>query len=71
MIVEKLTCAVQCYDWGCPGIKSLVARFRSLADTTFVIEDSKPYAEVCEGYFQGFSLVLNEFYFYQLISKVN
>lgn len=45
MKIQKLHCAVQCYDWGCVGESSLVANLKKSADSNFIIE-KKPYAEV-------------------------
>ncbi|VDN60410.1 unnamed protein product [Dracunculus medinensis] len=44
MKIQKLHCAVQCYDWGCVGESSLVANLKKSADSNFIIE-KKPYAE--------------------------
>lgn len=44
--MEKLTCAVQMYDWGRQGSESKVAILMHAADNQFVIDDTKPYAEV-------------------------
>uniref|UniRef100_A0A8R1TRU0 mannose-6-phosphate isomerase n=1 Tax=Onchocerca volvulus TaxID=6282 RepID=A0A8R1TRU0_ONCVO len=47
--MEKLTCAVQMYDWGRQGSESKVAILMHAADNQFVIDDTKPYAELWMG----------------------
>ncbi|VDO36984.1 unnamed protein product [Onchocerca flexuosa] len=47
--MEKLTCAVQMYDWGRQGSKSEVAVLMHAADDRFVIDETKPYAELWMG----------------------
>lgn len=49
MIVEKLTCAVQCYEWGRPSSKSLVAKLKESGDKSFKADEGKPYAELWMG----------------------
>uniref|UniRef100_A0A0N5AKN8 mannose-6-phosphate isomerase n=1 Tax=Syphacia muris TaxID=451379 RepID=A0A0N5AKN8_9BILA len=46
MVLEKLRCAVQCYDWGVYGNKSLVARLMECGNANFRSDPNKPYAEV-------------------------
>lgn len=45
----KLICGVQSYDWGKLGSSSAVARFAAVADPSFTIDESKPYAELWMG----------------------
>ncbi|VIO88746.1 Uncharacterized protein BM_BM13978 [Brugia malayi] len=47
--MEKLICAVQTYDWGRRGSQSEVAILMHAADKQFVIEETKPYAELWMG----------------------
>ncbi|MCP9262931.1 Mannose-6-phosphate isomerase [Dirofilaria immitis] len=47
--MEKLTCAVQMYDWGHQGSQSEVALLMQAADKQFVIDETKPYAELWMG----------------------
>ncbi|VDK34343.1 unnamed protein product [Gongylonema pulchrum] len=47
--MKKLVCAVQTYDWGRPGSASEVANLKRAADTHFVIDEKKPYAELWMG----------------------
>jgi mannose-6-phosphate isomerase len=42
------------YDWGKPGKSSAVAKYVAASQDGFVIEESKPYAEV--GYWVGLSI---------------
>lgn len=44
--MEKLICAVQTYDWGRQGSQSEVAILMHAANKQFVIDETKPYAEV-------------------------
>uniref|UniRef100_A0A914RR18 Phosphomannose isomerase type I catalytic domain-containing protein n=1 Tax=Parascaris equorum TaxID=6256 RepID=A0A914RR18_PAREQ len=44
---EKLICRVQNYEWGGLGKDSIVASLKQAADHDFIIEENKPYAEVC------------------------
>lgn len=44
--MEKLTCAVQAYDWGRKGSQSEVAILMHAGNKQFVIDETKPYAEV-------------------------
>jgi len=45
----ELKCAVQTYDWGKPGMKSIVASLIKSANTDFVIYEQKTYAELWMG----------------------
>ncbi|EFO27140.1 phosphomannose isomerase type I [Loa loa] len=47
--MEKLICAVQMYDWGRQGSQSEVATLMHAADKQFVIDETKPYAELWMG----------------------
>lgn len=47
--VFELRCAVQNYAWGKPGQSSAVAQLAASADTHFLIDDNKPYAELWMG----------------------
>ncbi|CAG9540988.1 unnamed protein product [Cercopithifilaria johnstoni] len=47
--MEKLQCAVQTYDWGRQGSQSEVAALIHAANKQFVIDETKPYAELWMG----------------------
>uniref|UniRef100_A0A0R3RJJ8 mannose-6-phosphate isomerase n=1 Tax=Elaeophora elaphi TaxID=1147741 RepID=A0A0R3RJJ8_9BILA len=47
--MEKLICAVQTYDWGRHGSQSEVAVLMHAANKQFVIDETKPYAELWMG----------------------
>ncbi|VDM42231.1 unnamed protein product [Toxocara canis] len=46
---EKLSCQVQNYDWGRLGKQSIVASLKQAAQKDFIVDDSKPYAELWMG----------------------
>lgn len=47
--IEKLICAVQNYEWGRIGTSSTVATLKQSSETDFVLNNSKPYAELWMG----------------------
>lgn len=63
--MEKLICAVQMYDWGRQGSQSEVAILMHAADKLFIIDESKPYAEV---YFKFYQFNLSLSYLFNLIN---
>ena len=45
----ELKCKVQTYDWGKHGIDSTVATLMKSANSDFVLDEKKPYAELWMG----------------------
>lgn len=45
----ELKCSVQSYDWGKRGSESAVATLMKSSDKDFVLDESKPYAELWMG----------------------
>lgn len=49
----ELECAVQTYDWGRRGSKSVVAKLAKASNSEFILEENKPYAELWMGTHQN------------------
>lgn len=45
----ELKCAIQTYDWGKRGIDSIVATLMKSANSDFMLDEKKPYAELWMG----------------------
>ncbi|XP_043283876.1 mannose-6-phosphate isomerase isoform X2 [Venturia canescens] len=49
----ELECAIQTYDWGERGSKSVVAKLAKTSNCEFILEENKPYAELWMGTHQN------------------